>query len=92
MSLADNVKERFKSTGDKVIERIRESNAYAQAADRYESLNPASQKIAKLVGVIVVLFVVLFIPLSNLSSSYSSISLFEDGHGGPVMPEPDPRM
>ena len=78
MSLADNLKERFKSTGDKVIERVRESNAYAQAADRYENLNPASQKLAKLFGVIVVLMLVLFIPLSNLSSSFSSISMFED--------------
>lgn len=78
MSAMDSLKDKGQGAAQKVIERIRESSAYAQLMDRYENLTPAGQKLAKLVSTVLVLLVILFIPLTNLSTSYSNISMFEE--------------
>jgi hypothetical protein len=78
MSLFDSLKDQFKSLGEKTWERVRESSAYAQGMDRYENLTPVGQKFTKFIGVVFVLMFVLFIPLSNISNSSDTISLFEE--------------
>jgi hypothetical protein len=78
MSALDSLKDRGKGAAQKIIERVRESSAYAQMMDRYENLTPAGQKIAKLATSVLILLIVLFIPLSNLSTSYTNISMFEE--------------
>lgn len=77
MSFADNLKESAKSAFDKTSERVRESDAYIQLQDRYQNLTPSGQKLARAGAVILILFIFLFIPLSYLSSSSQSISMFE---------------
>ncbi|MCC2678117.1 MAG: hypothetical protein K0R29_693 [Pseudobdellovibrio sp.] len=78
MSALDSLKDRGKGAAQKIIERVRESSVYAQMMDRYENLTPAGQKIAKLATSVLILLIVLFIPLSNLSTSYTNISMFEE--------------
>lgn len=78
MSAMDNLKDKSKGAAQKIFERVRESSAYAQLMDRYETMTPAGQKLAKLVGTVAVLLFILFIPLTNLSTSYANISLFEE--------------
>ncbi len=77
MSLADNLKDSAKSVFDKTSERVRESDTYIQMQDRYQNLSPSGQKLARAGGVLLILFIFLFIPLSYLSSSSQSITLFE---------------
>lgn len=78
MSLLDSLKESGKNIAEKTVERVRESNSYAQAMDRYENLTPTGQKLTKLVGVVVILMTLLFIPFSNLSTSMTTITMFEE--------------
>ena len=78
MSFLDNLKESAKNTGEKLADRIKESNAYANFVDRYQNASPAGQKLTNLAIFFVVMLVVLLIPFSNLFTSFSSISTFED--------------
>jgi len=78
MSALDSLKDKGKGATEKLFERVRESSAYAQMMDRYENLTPAGQKIAKLATSVLILLIILFIPLSNLSTSYTNISMFEE--------------
>ncbi len=77
MSLIDNLKNSGKSIFDKTSERVSTSDAYIQLQDRYQNLTPSGQKIARFGGFVLILFVVLFVPFSYLSSSSQTISLFE---------------
>lgn len=78
MSLLENLKEQFKSLGSKIGQQIQESPAYAQAQDRYENMSPTVQKFSIALSVLVLIFVVLLFPLSNLSDSQTALSLFDE--------------
>ena len=78
MSLLESLKEQGKSLFEKTSERIRESSTFVQLQDRYESLTPSGQKIAGATSIFIVLFMLLFIPMSNLFSSYNTLALFEE--------------
>lgn len=78
MSQMDDLKEQLKASFSKIGSKIQESPSYSQAQDRYESLSPSGQKLVWVAGTIFVLFVLLFYPLSNLSTSQASLSLFEE--------------
>lgn len=78
MSLLDNLKESGKSFFEKTSERIRESSTFVQLQDRYESLTPSGQKIAAAGAVFLALFFLLFIPMSNLFNSHTTLVMFEE--------------
>lgn len=77
MSLADQLKTSVLQMG----ERIRESSAYAKAQDRFENLSPSGQKLVTIFGVLAVVFLLLFIPFSNFTSSHNDLSQFEEKRG-----------
>lgn len=81
MSQLDNLKEQFKALGAKISQQVQESPSYAQAQDRYENLSPSGQKVVMAGGVLLILFLLLFIPLSNLSDSQTTLGLFEEKRG-----------
>lgn len=78
MSLFDNLKEQFKILGNKIGQQIQESPSYAQAQDRYENMSPSMQKLSISLTVLVIVFIILFFPVSHLSESYTALSLFEE--------------
>jgi hypothetical protein len=78
MSQLDNLKEQFKALGTKISQQIQESPTYTQAQDRFENLSPSGQKLALIGGVLLVLFMLLFFPFSNLSDSQTTLSQFEE--------------
>lgn len=78
MSQFDNVKEQFKALGTKVSQQIQESPTFAQAKDRYENLTPTAQKMFITLSVFLVVLLLFFIPLSNLSESQTTLSEFEE--------------
>lgn len=78
MSLLTNIKEQGKSGIEKLGERIKESAAFAQAMDRYESLSPGGQQGVRIGLGFLVLLIVLFIPLTNLLNSRNMLITFEE--------------
>jgi hypothetical protein len=78
MSAVNSLKEKSQGAMEKLFDRVRESSAYAQIMDRYQNMSPAGQKLSKLFTVVLLLLVLLFIPLTNLSSSISYVSSFEE--------------
>lgn len=78
MSLLDNSKEQLKNAAEKIFERVKESQLYANIVDRYQNASPLGQKLATLGAFVFVIGISFAIPFSNLFNSYSSISTFED--------------
>lgn len=78
MSQLDNFTEQLKASGTRIGQQIQESPAYQQAQDRYESLSPSAQKLVGIVGAIFLLIVLLFYPLTKLSTSQESLALFQE--------------
>lgn len=78
MSLVTNIKEQSKALVHKIGQQIQESPSYAQLQDRYENMTPNMQKVSTALAVLAVLFVILFLPLSNLTQSQKTLSLFEE--------------
>lgn len=78
MSRLEEIAESFKSKGTEVFEKIKETESYQQFSDRYQSLSPGGQKIVKAASVLVVLFVFLFFPMSQISTSSDFVVSFEE--------------
>lgn len=70
--------EQFKDLGAKINQQIQESPAFNQIKDRYDNLTPSSQKLVIVLSVLLLTFILLFIPLSNLSVSQDLLTGFEE--------------
>ena len=77
MSLQDQLK----SSAQQTLERIKESSAYAKAQDRFENLSPSGQKLSVIFATLLAVFLLLFVPLSNFTSSHNDLSQFEEKRG-----------
>lgn len=77
MSLFDTLK----SSSVAAAERFRESSLYAKGQDRYENLSPAGQKLVLLGAIAAMIFLLLFVPFSNFTSSHIELSQFEEKRG-----------
>ncbi len=78
MSRLQELGEQLKTRGEEIFEKIKETEAYQKLSDRYESLSPQGQKITKFASVFVILFVVIYTPLSQLSNSKEFVADFEN--------------
>lgn len=81
MSLIDNLSSQFKSIGTRIGQQIQESQSYQQAQDRYQNMSPMMQKVSVALGTLLVALVILFYPLSRLTESQSSLTMFEEKRG-----------
>jgi len=81
MSRLDDIKEQIKTTAIRIGHSIQESEGYQKLQDRYQSLNPSSQKLVWVGGAVLAAGIILFYPLSQISSSQSSMTEFEDKRG-----------
>lgn len=78
MSLIESMTGQLKSLGQRVAQQIQESPTYQSAQDRYQNMSPGMQKMTMALSSVLVVAVVLFYPLSKLSDSRTSLSLFEE--------------
>lgn len=78
MSRIEDFKEKFKSTAQRLGERIQETEWYNQLQDRYQSLSSSSQRLVWIAGSFLILALVLFYPLGQISDSQSLITSFEE--------------
>ncbi len=81
MSQLDDLKERLKATAQNLGQKIQESQTYIQLQDRYLTLSPGSQKLARAASVLLVLAILLFYPLGLYFTSQQSVNAFEEKRG-----------
>ncbi len=104
MSALENLVESLKSAGQRIGQQIQESSTYVQLQERYQSLEPRSQKITWVAGLVIVLFIIFFYPLSLLFTSQETMRVYEekralmrdlfrtyrDSSGSPQVAQPPP--
>lgn len=78
MSALENIADQFKSLGARLRQQIQESATYTQALERYQSLEPRAQKITLASALAVVLFIILFYPLSLFFTSQQAMTVYEE--------------
>ena len=78
MSRFEDLKEKLKSIAQQLGEKIQETEGYNQLQDRYQSLNANSQRLVWIIGSFLILALVLFYPLGQISNSQSLITSFEE--------------
>ena len=81
MSLIDSLNSQFKSLGTRFGQQIQESQTYQQAQDRYQNMSPTMQKVSVALAVLLVASLILLYPLSKLTDSRSSLTMFEEKRG-----------
>ena len=78
MNLVDNITNISKSIGQRIGQQIQESPSYQSGQDRYQNMSPVMQKLSATFALFLLVLIVLFYPLSKLSDSSTSLSLFEE--------------
>lgn len=78
MSNLDDIKEQLKASWQNVWQKIQETPTYVQLQDRYQTLSPSSQKLARLMGVAAIILVLVLYPMSLFFTSQESIASFEE--------------
>ncbi|MBC7464972.1 MAG: hypothetical protein H7256_03180 [Bdellovibrio sp.] len=78
MSRLDELKDQLKATGQRIGTAIQETEGYQKLQDHYQSLNPSSQKMAWVGGIVLAAGLVLFYPLSQISNSQALMVSFEE--------------
>jgi type II secretory pathway component PulM len=74
----EDLRDQFSERAQAVWGRVQESSVYIQLSEKYADLNPTSQKIVAVVAILLVSLFTLMIPWSYISSSNTSLALFEE--------------
>ncbi len=74
----DDLKDRFKSEGKALADRVQESSAYNNLKDRFDSASPGGQKAILIAASCLLVLAILYIPWGYYSSSALSVEEFED--------------
>lgn len=77
MSRLDEIKEQFKEKFSEIIEKIKETELYQKGDEKYQSLSPSGQKMARYVSAMLLVFLLIFYPLSQLQVSHDLVVEFE---------------
>jgi hypothetical protein len=73
----DDVKDNLKEQAKAIWSRVRESDAYLQLSEKYQSLSPDGQKAALALSLVVGFLIVMAVPWSFYSSSQTSVEDYE---------------
>jgi hypothetical protein len=74
----ESIKEQLIERWNSIWERIRDTDSFIQAKERYQNLSPTMQKVVTASGLFFAGLIILAIPLSLLSSSSESVENFEN--------------
>jgi hypothetical protein len=77
MSRVDEIKNQFKEKFSEYFEKIKETELYQKADEKYTSMSPRGQKITRFLSAFIILFALIFYPLSQLQVSRDLVSEFE---------------
>lgn len=78
MSRIDEIVDQLKQKLIEIDERIKETEIYQKISDKYNSLTPSGQKLARYSTAIILVFLLVFYPVSQIQFSGTLISEFED--------------
>lgn len=78
MSRFEELQDQLKTSLQSTWSRIQESEAYNQLNDKYQSLTPSGQKTAQWITLLVLAFIVLYIPMTQVQVSSELIAQFEE--------------
>lgn len=77
MSRLDELKDQLKEKFTEIFTKIKETELYQKGDEKYQSLSPSGQKITRYVSVFLMLFVLVFYPMSQLQMSHEFVAEFE---------------
>ncbi len=77
MSRLEEIRDQIKTRAVESWEKFKETEIYQKLSDRYQTLSPSGQKIVKFLSVFLVILIVAFIPLSQLTVSKEMVAQFE---------------
>lgn len=77
MSRLDEVRDQFKEKFSEFAEKFKETELYQKADEKYSSLSPSGQKMARYVAAAFVVFLLVFYPMSQLQVSHEFVAEFE---------------
>ena len=77
MSRLDEIKNQLKEKFSEIFEKIKETELYQKAEEKYQSLNPRGQKLTRYASAFLVLFFVVIYPVSQLQMSSDLVAEFE---------------
>lgn len=77
MSRLDEIKDQFKEKFTEFAEKFKETELYQKADEKYNSLSPSGQKVARYLSALLVIFMLVFYPISQLQVSHEFVAEFE---------------
>lgn len=77
MSRLDEIRDQFKEKFSEFAEKFKETELYQKADEKYSSLSPSGQKMARYVAAAFVIFLLVFYPVSQLQVSHEFVAEFE---------------
>ncbi len=77
MSRLDEIRDQFKEKFSEFSEKFKETELYQKADEKYSSLSPSGQKMARYVAAAFVVFLLVFYPISQLQVSHEFVAEFE---------------
>lgn len=77
MSRLDEIRDQLKEKFTEIFEKIKETELYQKADEKYNSLSPSGQKVTRYLSVLLVLFILFFYPMSQLQMSREFVTEFE---------------
>lgn len=77
----DDLKDRLRTEWGQLRERLEESSAFNNLRDRYQDLNPTSQKALVIGGLVLIALILLSVPWAPFETSRENMTQFEDKRG-----------
>jgi hypothetical protein len=77
MSRLDEIRDQFKEKFSEIFEKIKETELYQTGDEKYQSLSPSGQKMARYLTAILLIFLLVFYPVSQLQVSHDFVAEFE---------------
>lgn len=77
MSRLEEIRDQIKTRAVESWDKFKETELYQKLSDRYQSLSPSGQKIVRFLSVFLVILIIAFIPMSQLTVSKEMVAQFE---------------
>jgi hypothetical protein len=77
MSRLDEIRDQFKEKFTEFFEKFKETELYQKCDEKYNSLSPNGQKVTRYLSVFLVIFMLVFYPISQLQMSHEFVAEFE---------------
>lgn len=77
MSRLEEIRDQLKEKFTEIFEKIKETELYQKGDEKYNSLTPSGQRITRYLSALLVVFLLVFYPVSQLQMSHEFVAEFE---------------